>query len=113
MSIEIIPTGAALGAGIRGVGLARPIDDDKPSLAALGGQFSSGVWAATRDRKILKRRWTGPRGPRACTATRAPSPKRNSSSASSSGSRSPASRQSWAISCRNRLFASSITRRAG
>ena len=28
MSIEIIPTGAALGAEIRGVDLARPIDDE-------------------------------------------------------------------------------------
>ena len=28
MSIEIIPTGPALGAEIRGVDLARPIDDE-------------------------------------------------------------------------------------
>jgi hypothetical protein len=35
MSIEIIPTGAALGAEIRGVDLARPIDDEKFAAIAI------------------------------------------------------------------------------
>jgi len=37
MSIEVIPTGAALGAEIRGVDLARPIDDK--TFAAIVGEL--------------------------------------------------------------------------
>jgi hypothetical protein len=41
MSIEIIPTGAALGAEIRGVDLDRPIDDET-FVAALGHSLVAG-----------------------------------------------------------------------
>jgi alpha-ketoglutarate-dependent taurine dioxygenase len=40
MSIEIVPTGAALGAEIRGVNLARAIDDE--TFAAIEAPSSTG-----------------------------------------------------------------------
>ena len=41
MSIEIVPTGAALGAEIRGVDLARPIDDE--TFAAIEHAYNHAV----------------------------------------------------------------------
>jgi len=45
MSIEIVPTGAALGAEICGVNLARPIDDE--TFAAVVFSPCSSPWACS------------------------------------------------------------------
>jgi alpha-ketoglutarate-dependent taurine dioxygenase len=50
MSIEIIPTGAALGAEIRGVDLARPIDDE--TFAAIECAYNNQAVIFFRDQHI-------------------------------------------------------------
>jgi taurine dioxygenase len=50
MSIEIIPTGAALGAEIRGVDLARPIDDE--TFAAIERAYNDHAVIFFRDQHI-------------------------------------------------------------
>src|SRR5246127_2626928 len=50
MSIEIIPTGAALGVEIRGVDLARSIDDG--ALPAIGGPYYDHAVIFSRDQHI-------------------------------------------------------------
>ena len=59
MSIEIIPTGAALGAEIRGVDLARPIDDE--TFAAIECAYDNHAVIFFRDQHITPRyRWPLP-----------------------------------------------------
>ena len=50
MSIEIIPTGAAIGAEIRGVDLARPIDDE--TFAAIERAYNDHAVIFFRDQQI-------------------------------------------------------------
>ena len=59
MSIEIIPTGAAIGAEIRGVDLARPIDHE--TLAAIEHAYNDHAVIFFRDQHITPRnRWRLP-----------------------------------------------------
>ena len=59
MSIEIIPTGAAIGAEIRGVDLARPIDDE--TFAAIERAYDDHAVIFFRDQHITPRnRWRLP-----------------------------------------------------
>ena len=50
MSIEIIPTGAAIGAEIRGVDLARPIDNE--TFAAIERAYNDHAVIFFRDQQI-------------------------------------------------------------
>jgi taurine dioxygenase len=50
MSIEIIPTGAAIGAEIRGVDLARPINDE--TLAAIERAYNDHAVIFFHDQQI-------------------------------------------------------------
>ena len=71
MAVEIIPTGAALGAEIRGVDLARPIDDE--TFAEIDNAYNEHGVIFFRDQRITLLLGTSPLADAFVIAYRIPS----------------------------------------